>query len=153
MKSKVICGFRLRGVDAPKPPRCSRINLELPNTAQHWKGERRGEYWFYLARVKFLNMKRCKFHIKHISSHQILVCLNAMDHEPPALQSSKRPLKKLVSTTSSTAIKWRPQNLHCWGACEAQSAKRPTLDFGSGHDARVLGSSPALGSTFHMEPA
>ena len=35
----------------------------------------------------------------------------------------------------------------------AQSVKCPTLDFGSGHDLRVLGSSPTLGSMLGMESA
>ena len=39
------------------------------------------------------------------------------------------------------------------GAWVAQSFKCLTLDFGSGHDPRVVGSSPALGSALSMEPA
>ena len=35
----------------------------------------------------------------------------------------------------------------------AQSIERPTFDFGSGCDPRVLGSSPMLGSVLSMEPA
>ena len=35
----------------------------------------------------------------------------------------------------------------------AQLVKRSTLDFGSGHDLRVMGSSLASGSTLSMEPA
>ena len=35
----------------------------------------------------------------------------------------------------------------------AQSVECPTLDFGSGHDPRVVESSPGLGSTLSMEPA
>ena len=35
----------------------------------------------------------------------------------------------------------------------AQSVERPTLDFGSGHDPRVMGSSPTLGSTLSMQAA
>ena len=35
----------------------------------------------------------------------------------------------------------------------AQSVERPTLDFGSGHDLRVVGLSPTLGSVLSMEPA
>ena len=38
------------------------------------------------------------------------------------------------------------ENDTCWGAWVAQSAERPTLDFASGHDPRVVGSSPASGS-------
>ena len=34
----------------------------------------------------------------------------------------------------------------CGGAWVAQSVERLTLDFSSGHDLRVVGSSPALGS-------
>ena len=35
----------------------------------------------------------------------------------------------------------------------AQSVKLPTLDFGPGHDPRITGSSPALGSAHDAEPA
>jgi len=40
-----------------------------------------------------------------------------------------------------------------WGAWVAQSVKHPTLDFGSGHELRVVSSSPAWGSTLGMELA
>ena len=39
------------------------------------------------------------------------------------------------------------------GTCTAQSGGHPTLDFGSGHDPRVIGSSSASGSVMSMEPA
>ena len=39
------------------------------------------------------------------------------------------------------------------GTWVAQSVKRLTLDFGSGRDSRVMGSSPALGSALSVEPA
>ena len=39
------------------------------------------------------------------------------------------------------------------GAWVAQLVKCPTLGFHSGHDPRVMGSSPALGSTLSTEPA
>ena len=39
------------------------------------------------------------------------------------------------------------------GAWVAQSVERQTLDFGSGHDPRVVGSSPMLGSSLNMDPA
>ena len=35
----------------------------------------------------------------------------------------------------------------------AQSVERLTLDFGLGHDPRVVGSSPAFGSVLGVEPA
>ena len=35
----------------------------------------------------------------------------------------------------------------------AQSVKHPTLDFGSGHDLRVVGSSPTSGSVLSAESA
>ena len=35
----------------------------------------------------------------------------------------------------------------------AQLVKRPTLDFGSGQDLKVVGSSPTLGSTLSGESA
>ena len=35
----------------------------------------------------------------------------------------------------------------------AQSVERPALDFGSGHDLRVVRSSPTLGSVLSTEPA
>ena len=39
------------------------------------------------------------------------------------------------------------------GAGVAQLGECPTLDFGSGHDPRVVGSSPASGSALGAEPA
>ena len=39
------------------------------------------------------------------------------------------------------------------GPWVAQSVKHPTLDSGSGHDLRVVRSSPVLGFTLGMEPA
>ena len=39
------------------------------------------------------------------------------------------------------------------GGLGAQSVKLPTLDFGSGHNLRVMRLSPALGSTLDVEPA
>ena len=41
----------------------------------------------------------------------------------------------------------------CGDAWVAQLVKHPTLDFGSGHDPRVVGSSPALDSVLSMKPA
>ena len=38
------------------------------------------------------------------------------------------------------------------GACVAQSIKRPSLDFDSGHDLRVVRWRPMLGSTLGVEP-
>ena len=49
---------------------------------------------------------------------------------------------------SSSFIGLRNKNLlkrsNCWGAQVAQLVKHPTLDFCSGHDLRVVGSSPML---------
>ena len=39
------------------------------------------------------------------------------------------------------------------GAWVAQSVKGPALDFGTGHDPKFMGLSPASGSTLSMEPA
>ena len=39
------------------------------------------------------------------------------------------------------------------GAWVAQSVEHLTLDFGSGHDPEVVGSSPASGPSLSMEPA
>ena len=39
------------------------------------------------------------------------------------------------------------------GAWVAQSVEPLTLDFGSGHDPRVVASSPVSGSTLSIEPA
>ena len=41
----------------------------------------------------------------------------------------------------------------CSGTWVAQSVEHQTLDFGSGHDPRVMGSSPTLGSTLSVETA
>jgi len=40
-----------------------------------------------------------------------------------------------------------------WSTWVAQLVKRPTLDFGSGHDLRVVRSSPTSGPMLGMEPA
>ena len=40
-----------------------------------------------------------------------------------------------------------------WGAWVAQSVEHPTLDFGSGHDPRVMRSSPTLGSVLSVKSA
>ena len=40
-----------------------------------------------------------------------------------------------------------------WGTWVAQWVERPTLDFDSGHDPRVMGSSPLLGSALSVDPA
>ena len=40
-----------------------------------------------------------------------------------------------------------------WGPWVAQLVEQLTLDFGSGHDPRVMGSSPMLDSALSMEPA
>ena len=42
---------------------------------------------------------------------------------------------------------------YCWGACVAQLAKHPTLDFGSGHDLRVIELSLPWDSMLDMECA
>ena len=39
------------------------------------------------------------------------------------------------------------------GVWVAQSVEHPTLDFSSGRDSRIVGSSPALSSTLTVEPA
>ena len=44
------------------------------------------------------------------------------------------------------------RNALSWGTCMAQLVKCPTLDFSSGHDIRVMGSSPKLGSVLSSEP-
>ena len=40
-----------------------------------------------------------------------------------------------------------------WDVWVAQSVKHLTLDFDSGHDLMVVGSSPALGSALSVKPA
>ena len=40
-----------------------------------------------------------------------------------------------------------------WGTWVAQSVKRPAFDFGSGHDLRVVRSTPMLGSVLCGESA
>ena len=47
------------------------------------------------------------------------------------------------------SLSWNPKN---WGTWVAQLVGHPPLDFGSGHDPRVVGSSPMLGSALGMEP-
>ena len=45
------------------------------------------------------------------------------------------------------------RNVVSWGTWVAQLVKYQTLDFGSGHDLRVLRLSPEWGSTVGMESA
>ena len=40
-----------------------------------------------------------------------------------------------------------------WGAWMAQSVERLMLDFSSGHNPRIMGSSPISGSALSVEPA
>ena len=47
----------------------------------------------------------------------------------------------------------RAESKQIQGARVAQLVKHPVLDFGSGHDLRVMRFSPALGSALGMEPA
>lgn len=52
---------------------------------------------------------------------------------------------------------WKKQKIsnlcNLWGTWVAQSVEHPTLDFCSGHDRRVMGSSPVPGSVLNMESA
>ena len=58
-------------------------------------------------------------------------------------------LASKVSRLSQKDVSWgRPG-----GSVVAQSVKHLTLDFGSGHDLRVVRSSPASGSMLGIEPA
>ena len=45
------------------------------------------------------------------------------------------------------------KNTDSGGTWVAESVERPTLDFGSGHDPRVVGSGPSSGSVMSVEPA
>ena len=45
------------------------------------------------------------------------------------------------------------EGINLRGACVAQSVKRPALEFGSGRDPRVVGSSSKSGSALGTEPA
>ena len=49
------------------------------------------------------------------------------------------------------------ETFHCTiyirDTCVAQSVESLTLDFGSGHNVRVMRLSPVLGSALNMEPA
>ena len=50
---------------------------------------------------------------------------------------------KLTSSISKPSLLLKNEYRGAW---RAQSVERPTLDFGSGHDPRVMGLSLALGS-------
>ena len=43
--------------------------------------------------------------------------------------------------------------MHRWGTCMAHEVEHPALDFSLGHDLKVMGLSPMLGSTLDVEPA
>ena len=58
-----------------------------------------------------------------------------------------RKIHQLHVKTLSEIKKQLKKIPHPWGTWVAQSVERPTLGFGSGHDPRVVGSSPASGST------
>ena len=45
------------------------------------------------------------------------------------------------------------RNTDSWGTWVAQGVDCPTLDFGSGHDLKVMGSSPASGSALNRKHA
>ena len=60
--------------------------------------------------------------------------------------------KKEDYTFKDSPPKKEIKNCNCWSAWVAQLVKHPTLDFTSGLDLRVMGSSPVLGSTLGMEP-
>lgn len=102
--------FRLHEFDAPTPHNVqgSTETKKLPN-AEKVRGEENiylKNICFTLQESSFLNMRRYKFPIKHLSSDQNPVCLNAVGHEPLASQPSARPLKMLVSRINPTTIKW-----------------------------------------------
>ena len=51
------------------------------------------------------------------------------------------------------AVAQQEKNMFCRGAWVAQLVDHLTLDFDSGHDPRVVGLSPTLGSMPSVEPA
>ena len=64
-------------------------------------------------------------------------------------------LKRMASYRGWELRRWkegRNKNRY-WGTWGVQQVKRTTLDFSSGHDLMVMGSSPTLGSTLGVEPA
>ena len=74
--------------------------------------------------------------------------------------SSHRPIRNVlenlwlfpkpsVRKSAPPTVKFQPLR----GDWVAQSVEHPTLDFSSGYDARVVGSSPGLGSSLTREPA
>ena len=66
------------------------------------------------------------------------------------------PFSKLrleVDLHTSDAVDAERTKTESRGAWVARSVERLTLDFSSGHDPRVVGSSPALGSALSAEPA
>ena len=55
--------------------------------------------------------------------------------------------------SASGLLTFTAYNLRTRGAWVAQLVERPTSDFGSGHDPRVVGLSPVSGSALSVEPA
>ena len=70
---------------------------------------------------------------------------NAFDGLIRGLDTSEDRVPKLEDISIET--------LKNWGSWVAQSVERPTLDFSSGHDPRVVGLSPRSGSMLSIEPA
>jgi len=67
------------------------------------------------------------------------------------LSSKKEGFWKICITTISLTLSQHLKNSLMRGAWVAQSVRHLTLDFGSGHDLRVMRSSPASGSAQAME--
>ena len=66
----------------------------------------------------------------------------------PSLTNSQSSHKGLQEPSEH-----RIKKKETWGTWMAQSVEHPTLDFGSGHDLRVLGSSPTSNSMLSGESA
>ena len=69
-------------------------------------------------------------------------CQNSQDHTP-----------KRANYTLPKIFEVNLKIYGCWAPREAQLVERPTLDFGSGHNPRVVGGSPVSGSMLSVEPA
>ena len=93
--------------------------------------------WSFIISCFFLVRAACA---PVTSRRALLTSFGSLVLPPPP------PAEAVHLTTLTSEVEFRS----AWGA---QSVEHPTLDFSSGHDARVVGSSPVPGSALSVEPA
>ena len=75
------------------------------------------------------------------------------EHERGGNGEAGSPLSRELNMGWTEPLRCPSKRFVSWGTWVAHSIKHLALDFGSGHDLRVMGLSTALGSTLGMESA